>query len=160
MINTEDKSMLSQTAEYALRAVLFLADHTDEAVDAGRIAKALGIPKNYLAKTLYALARAGVLHSGRGPAGGFRLAAAPSRIPLIRVVEPFDALEARRQCLLGNAVCSDAEACAAHAAWKDVSGRIAHFFRTTTVAELRGGRLTLVRGSSQRRTRVRSRQRS
>ncbi len=129
--------MLSQTSEYALRAVLFLADREAKGpVRVAEMAKALGIPRNYLSKTLHALVRVGVLTSGRGPAGGFRLARAPHQLPLGAVVAPFDALTRRRQCLLGRPQCTDAQACAAHNAWKSASEHVADFFRSTTVADL------------------------
>lgn len=133
--------MISQTAEYALRAVLYLAQRDDRApIRVGEVAQELGVPSNYLSKTLHALARTGVLHSTRGPHGGFRLAVPPRRLSLLRIVSPFDDIGARRECLLGQAQCSDIRACAAHAAWKEVSERVTHFFHTTTVADLLAGR--------------------
>ena len=57
--------ILSQTAEHALRAVLYLAQREDELVRVGDIAEALSIPRNYLSKILHLLAREGVLASTR-----------------------------------------------------------------------------------------------
>jgi Rrf2 family protein len=129
--------MLSQTSEYALRAVLYLADrHSREPVRVAVMAQALGVPQNYLSKTLHALVRVGVLESERGPAGGFRLAREPHRLPLKDVVAPFDPQAGERRCLLGRPQCGDHHACAAHEAWSRASGQVAEFFRTTTVAEL------------------------
>lgn len=130
--------MLSHTAEYALRAVLYLAqsEDADRFVQVGEIAPALRIPRNYLSKILHLLTRHGVLVSTRGRLGGFRLAAAPDRLYLATVVSPFGRLGETRHCLLGRPECSDRTACAAHARWKDVAERVAAFFRETTVAEL------------------------
>ena len=131
--------MLSQTAEYALRAVLTIAAAPDgEPLGAARLAAALDIPQNYLAKTLHQLARAGVLESTRGKLGGFRLARAPDRIPLVDIVGLFDDITGRRTCLMGRPVCSDQNACAVHERWKAVSDSTADFFRSTTVASLVG----------------------
>jgi Rrf2 family protein len=133
--------MLSQTAEYALRTVLFLGEHQDRAlVRVGELAESLDIPQNYLSKTLHQLARAGVLASSRGKLGGFRLARPADRISLAEVVAPFHGPTATRSCLLGRAVCSDQSPCAAHARWKEVSERVSAFFGETTVAELLGSR--------------------
>lgn len=129
--------MLSQTAEYALRAVLYLADK-GEPVGADEISAVLGIPSAYLAKTLHALVRARVLRSLRGRHGGFLLAVAPEDLTLMRVVAPFDRIVERRRCLLGRRTCSDAGACTAHGAWKDTAGRVADFFRTTMIADIHG----------------------
>jgi Rrf2 family protein len=132
--------MLSQTAEYALRAVLYLANHCEgeEPVRVDTIADALGIPANYLSKTLNTLVRNRVLRSTRGPRGGFCLAVDPKRLTLARVVGPFDAIVERRFCLLGRPTCSDHTACAAHEAWKATAEKVTHFFRTTTVEDIRG----------------------
>lgn len=130
--------MLSQTAEYALRAVLFLAGHEGggRPVPVDRISDELDLPRNYLSKILHTLAKRGVLTSTRGPHGGFALAVPADELPLLTAVEAFDALEERRQCLLGRSRCSDREPCPAHARWKDVAERVSSFFRETTVADL------------------------
>jgi Rrf2 family protein len=131
--------MLSQTAEYALRTVLFIAGHADEGpARAEEMAASLRIPRNYLSKTLHRLAQAGLLTSTRGRGGGFLLARRPEEIPLLAVVGLFDQIEPRRQCLLGRPVCSDQHACEAHVQWKDVSDRVARFFSETSVADLIG----------------------
>jgi Rrf2 family iron-sulfur cluster assembly transcriptional regulator len=130
--------MLSQTAEYALRAVLYLAEQAEPGpVRVEEMADALGIPANYLSKTLATLVRSRVLASLRGPHGGFRLAVAAEDLPLMKIVGPFDAIVERRQCLLGRTECSDRTACAAHHAWKETAEHVARFFRTTTVADIR-----------------------
>ena len=131
--------MLSQTAEYALRAVLYVAQHGDRLVQVSEMAQALRIPRNYLSKIVHALARARVLESTRGKAGGFRLASPPNRLHVVQVVAPFDRLSEKRHCLLGRPQCSDRTACAAHTRWKEVAERVAGFFRETTVAELMAG---------------------
>lgn len=132
--------MLSHTAEYALRAALYLAEHGQgRLVQVGEIAGALRIPRNYLSKILHALTRQGVLRSTRGKSGGFQLARKPEGLYLVQVVGPFGSLGEKRHCLLGRTQCTDRTACAAHARWKEVADRMAVFFRKTTLAELVGG---------------------
>ena len=132
--------MLSHTAEYALRAVLYVADHgTDRLVQVHEMARILGIPRNYLSKIVHTLVREGVLRSTRGKAGGFRLAIPATRLYVVQVVAPFSNLGEERHCLLGRPQCSDRTACAAHAKWKLVADRVAEFFRETTIAELLQG---------------------
>ena len=132
--------MLSHTAEYALRAALYLAEHGEgRRVQVAEMADALRIPRNYLSKILHSLARHGVLRSTRGKSGGFQLARSPADLYLVEVVAPFGSPGEKRQCLLGRPQCSDRTACAAHARWKELAERIVVFFRETTVAELLGG---------------------
>jgi Rrf2 family protein len=131
--------LLSSTAKYALRAVVYLAEHRqDEPLQVSVIADALGIPRNYLSKILHELARANVLLSARGKGGGFRIAATPEQISLLAVVEVFDQFNGNRRCLLGREECSDHSPCAAHGHWKTLSEEISTFFRETTVADLMG----------------------
>jgi Rrf2 family protein len=135
-----EAAMLSQTAEYALRTILFIAQRNKEEgpVQTEAIAEALDIPRNYLSKILHRLAQQGVLRSTRGRGGGFLLSRPPEEMPIIDVVGLFDQISPGRSCLLGRPVCSDANACDAHAAWKDLSERVASFFRETTVGDLLG----------------------
>jgi len=132
-------AILSQTAEYALQATTLLAQHDPAVVEVGILAEALGVPRNYLSKTLSHLTRAGLLESVRGKHGGFRLARPASLITLLQVVEPFDRMTASRRCLLGQVVCSDRSACPAHGAWKAISRRMVTFFRRTTLGDLARG---------------------
>lgn len=130
---------ISGTTQYALRAVLFVAEHgSDEPVRVDAIAAALNVPRNYLSKTLHTLARAGVLRSGRGPRGGFQLVGRPGDISLARVAAPFDDLRSRT-CLLGRASCGWKNPCSVHPHWEGVSNALQSFFRDTTIADLLGG---------------------
>lgn len=129
--------MLSATAEYALRAVLYLAEHPHrQPVRAGELASAVRVPANYLAKVLHQLARRGVLRSSRGRQGGFELALAPERLSLFKVIAGFDRLGQRRRCLLGRRKCTARQPCAAHKRWEAVADQIAAFFRQTTLQGL------------------------
>ncbi|MEK7732321.1 MAG: Rrf2 family transcriptional regulator, partial [Planctomycetota bacterium] len=55
--------MISQSAEYALRAVLWLAGHPEATLSTAEIARRTMVPGGYLSKVLQALARAGLVVS-------------------------------------------------------------------------------------------------
>lgn len=130
---------LPQTAEYALRAINYIADADHGGpVRVNDIATALGVPRNYLSKTLHLLTRAGVLQSTRGRHGGFQLARPPARLTLAEVVAPFLPVEGRA-CVLGRPSCSDANPCTAHDRWRGVSDQMRTFFRQTSIADLTQG---------------------
>ena len=129
--------MLSQTAEYALRASLYLAEHAGAGpLSVGDLAANLEVPRNYLSKTLHLLARDGVLRSTRGKNGGFWLARPAKQIPLIDIIGPFERLGERQGCVLGRPVCSDSTPCAAHDRWKEVAELTTAFFERTTLEDL------------------------
>ena len=131
--------MLSQTAEYALRAALYLARNGgDQPIPADRIADELGAPRNYLSKTLHELAKLKVVEGVRGPTGGFRLAVPPGELTLYELIGHFDELNRRDMCLLSARRCDSRTPCAAHGRWSEIADRVAEPLRTTTLAHLLG----------------------
>jgi Rrf2 family protein len=129
--------LLSNTAQYALRAMIHLGQHEGEGpIRVDDIAEQLDVPRNYLSKILHALVKEGLLASLRGPYGGFRLARPAAAVTLYEVVAPFDDIEARRTCLLGRQECSDIVPCVIHEHWKTTATHVARFFRETSLAKV------------------------
>jgi Rrf2 family protein len=83
---------ISAKAEYACLAILALARHrpADAPVRIREIAEAHAIPERYLVQILLQLKGAGLVHSTRGAAGGYRLARAPETISLGEVLAAID----------------------------------------------------------------------
>lgn len=130
-----EERVLSNTAQYALRAMIYLGQHEGEGpIRVEDIAERLDVPRNYLSKILHALVKEGVVRSLRGPHGGFALARPASAVVLYDVVAPFDDIEARRTCLLGRQECSDIVPCVIHEHWKATATQVAGFFRETSLA--------------------------
>jgi Rrf2 family protein len=132
---SQRSALLSVTAEYALRAVLVLARDPDRPMRADEVAAAIGAPRNYLAKTLNALAKAKITTSARGPNGGFMLAISADTLTVGDVAAVFDASVPRRMCLLRDQLCDPANPCSAHTRWADVS-EAARRAMLTTIAVL------------------------
>jgi Rrf2 family protein len=136
--------VLSQTADYALRATLYLARHHGGGrVCADEVADATGVPRSYLNKILNTLVRAGLASSTRGPTGGFTLTVAPDELPVARVVDCFDATESRGQCLMAARPCNPAEPCVAHRRWSALHSARRAPLLDTTIADLLGRPLSL-----------------
>jgi Rrf2 family protein len=82
---------ISRSTGYALLAVGYLAQHQKEGIILSQaMSKQYNIPLEYLLKILQQLVRANVLHSKRGPRGGFSLARPPKKITLLQVIEAVD----------------------------------------------------------------------
>lgn len=92
--------MISQTAEYALRAMVAIAQHIDKPILTPLIAEQTRVPAGYLSKVLQALGRAGLVKSQRGLGGGFQLARPASEISVLDVVNSVDPIKRIRQCPL------------------------------------------------------------
>lgn len=133
--------LLSQTAEHALRAVLYLARHRAKGlVAASEIARALGAPKNYLSKTLRRLVQRGLLRSARGPKGGFELLVHPASLPASRVLEAVgESVQSSPTCLLGDHPCDPSDPCEVHVRWITLVEQVLRPMEETSVADLLGG---------------------
>jgi Rrf2 family protein len=94
--------MMSQTTEYALRAIVFLAGNPGQAQTAGAIANGTRVPVGYLAKIMQHLARAGLVTSQRGLYGGFTLVASPHDLTVYDVVQAIDPIRRIAICPLGQ----------------------------------------------------------
>src|SRR5512135_1873837 len=101
--------MLSATSEYAVRALTHLARATRGQVVLGRdLARATGIPPQYLSKIMLSLRNAGLIFATRGTGGGYMLLRPADAIHLIDVVSLFEGPSGRPHCLLrANHRCSD-----------------------------------------------------
>ncbi len=128
--------MLSRTGEYALRAMIHLAQHSDDwPIPGKQIAAATGIPAKYLAKVLGDLVRVGILSSARGKCGGFRMSRSSKTVRLLDVLTPFEHFAVQR-CPFGNRQCSDEHPCLAHDQWKKVIAAEQDFLRKTSVYDV------------------------
>src|ERR1039457_4507080 len=82
---------LSVRGEYALRALLVLAENCDRpVVRIQAISEQQNIPKRFLEQILNDLKSAGIVQSKRGVAGGYRLARPPEEITLASVVRHIE----------------------------------------------------------------------
>ncbi len=74
-------------------------------LSAGELATTLDVSEAHLAKVLQRLGRNGMVHSLRGPKGGFELADGKDRVTLLEVYEAIDGPYAPDNCLLGLTAC-------------------------------------------------------
>jgi Rrf2 family protein len=93
--------MLSKTAEYALRAAVWLAQEPGEPASADHLAEVTKVPRRYLHKVLQDLTRAKLVRSQPGPGGGYSLAKPPEKVTILDVVSATAPLERIRHCPLG-----------------------------------------------------------
>lgn len=127
--------MISQTAEYALRAVVYLADRDDSPHTARQIAAVTRVPLPYLCKVLQSLSRAGLITSQRGLHGGFALARPSDTISVYEVVQAVDPLQRITWCPLGIAS-HGANLCPLHRRLDDAMEMVESSFKATTMAAL------------------------
>lgn len=85
--------MITQTAKYAIRALIHLSErHESGFCQTREIAQTTRVPSNYLGKTLQKLAHARVLDSQKGLHGGFRIARTANNISLYEILVAIEAI--------------------------------------------------------------------
>jgi Rrf2 family transcriptional regulator, iron-sulfur cluster assembly transcription factor len=104
---------LSRKADYALRAVAYVSQlKKGELASIGRIAKARGIPREFLAKILKELTRSGILVSYQGVTGGYKLARPAKGVSFLDVVEAMEGPLSVNLCVDGShANCTREKGC-------------------------------------------------
>jgi Rrf2 family protein len=126
--------MISQTAEYALRSIVYLADQ-GVARTTTEIAKATQVPAGYLAKVMQSLSRAGLVKSQRGLNGGFTLARDPDELSILAVVNAVDPIQRFAECPLGI-LSHGRRLCPLHFRLDQAAAMVEKAFGETMVAEL------------------------
>ena len=127
--------MISQTAEYALRAAVFLAE--DAAVPRTNLQIAAGteVPVGYLAKVMQSLGRGGIVLAQRGPNGGFVLRIPASELTVLQVINAVDPIQRFPECPLKLAH-HGKNLCPLHRKLDDTAKLVEESFGDTTVADL------------------------
>jgi len=112
------KVTIGKRGDYAVRAVLDLSLHyRRERRKARQIARAMGIPRQYLSRILAELVRDGILVAVAGQGGGYELGRPPSKISLLEVIEATEGPLELRTCILRNSACRTADKCSVHDIW-------------------------------------------
>jgi len=129
--------LLSQTAEYALRAMAWLATApAGKPVRAVDLSRNTGIPTHYLSKVLRRLVLAGLLKSQKGQGGGFSLSRAPRDIAFSDILSAVDAFPTQGRCAFGWGQCETADPCPLHDSWTRLNDRIRNWASGTNLEEI------------------------
>lgn len=133
--DSEDKFVFSQTVEYALRAVVHLADQAPSPRTTDQIAIATLVPKAYLSKVLQGLCEANIVQSKRGMGGGIMLAKSPVEMTILDVVNAVEPIGRIRECPLGLKA-HGVRLCPLHKRLDQALASVEDAFRQTTLAEI------------------------
>src|SRR5215470_15737599 len=118
---------LSQTAEYALRAIVWLAEHPGDPQTTQQIAAGCRMPASYLSKVLQPLAKAGMISAQRGLGGGHVLERRTDSITLLDVVNAVEPVQRIRSCPLKLASHGE-KLCALHQTLDDTMATVERRF--------------------------------
>jgi Rrf2 family transcriptional regulator, nitric oxide-sensitive transcriptional repressor len=127
--------MFSQTVEYALRAMVVLANAPDNPQTAQSIAATAKLPIDYLFKVMQSLGKAGLVSAQRGKHGGFMLARDPVSLTILDVVNAVDPIRRIDSCPL-NLKSHEMRLCALHRHLDSALALVEHAFSSTSLADL------------------------
>ena len=129
--------LVSQTSEYALRAMAWLASAPpDEPVRSRDLAAGSGIPLHYLSKILRRLVLAELLVSQKGKRGGFVLARPTHEIRFLDILAAVDAYPTQGRCAFGWGECDELNPCTMHDTWSELNERILSWAANNTLADV------------------------
>ena len=129
--------LLSQTAEYALRAMSCLALQPDGApISSRQLSAHTAIPGHYLSKVMRRLVVAELVDSQRGHGGGFRLAKPPGAIRFLDILEAVDYRAELGRCAFGMGQCDPDNPCPLHDSWSEMVSRFESWARTTSLQSI------------------------
>jgi len=127
--------MISQTTEYALRAMVHLADQAEVPLTTPQIADTTKVPVGYLAKVLGSLAKAGLVRSQRGLHGGFMIALPAEKVTVLDVINAVDPIQRITTCPLGLKA-HGKKLCPHHKRLDNAMAQVETAFANSTLADL------------------------
>ena len=129
--------IIRRNTDYALRAAVEMAGRCDGApVSAKQIAGRCRIPYQLSCKLLQRLHKAGIVKSEMGPAGGFTISKAPSKITVRQVVEAVQGPIRLNRCLVSKSFCSLSRCCPIKPELGRLQSKINKFLNGLTLKQL------------------------
>lgn len=133
--------MLSTTCKAAIKSVVYLASklQTGEKASLKEIARFIGESEHTVGKLLQKLVKDKIIHSAKGPTGGFYISKKQMEQPIISIVSSIDGKEVFKQCALGLTKCSESKPCPLHNEYKVIREQFALLCAQKKVSDLQIG---------------------
>ncbi|MBK7640828.1 MAG: Rrf2 family transcriptional regulator [Bacteroidetes bacterium] len=129
--------MFSKTCEYAIKAMIFVAQKSKEETRVGvkEIAKGTDSPEHFIAKIMQELGRKRLVQSIKGPNGGFYMTERDLKISISDIVKAMDGDKLYSDCVLGLKACSEKNPCPVHFEFKEIKKRLIHMIENNTIGD-------------------------
>lgn len=118
--------MFSKTCEYAIRALIYIAQKSKDGNRIGikEIASGIDSPEYFIAKILQDLSRKNFVQSAKGPNGGFYMDENNLKLSVADIVREMDGDKLFSGCGLGLKECSESHPCPIHNDFKHIRKNI------------------------------------
>ncbi len=130
--------MFSQTCKAAIKAVVFLASKQESGGRAvvKEIAENIDENEHTVGKVLQTLVKQGIIHSVKGPSGGFFISKVQMKQPIIIIVQAIDGKNVFKECGLGLSKCSETHPCPIHHEYKAARTLMEQLFTNNKISTL------------------------
>lgn len=131
--------MLSKTCEYALRAMIYVAQHSKngQMINIKEISENIDSPELFIGKILQTLSKQGFLHSSKGRYGGFYIDDKGAKRSLADIVIAVDGDKMFKGCGVGLEYCSEKKPCPIHNQYKEARNSIYNIYKSTTLEQFK-----------------------
>ena len=126
---------IKKSAAYALHALMYMVRHkTQLPVTTRTIAKAEGIPADYLAKVFQKLKKASFVKSVKGNQKGYVFGKSPEEITLLELIEAIEGGSLFNECFMKHCICGGTKSnCRIYSIWIDSTRHVVKVLEETTV---------------------------
>jgi len=139
------KMFISQAAECAMRAMVFMAGFpVNQVVTKRDICKAQDITPLFLIKIMQPLIAKGLVKSYRGASGGFSLGKAPENISMWDIISAVEGPILLNKCLTSEGYCPRDETCNVHSVWQKARTEMERILSEATLDKLSGKKQMIV----------------
>ena len=128
--------LLTKHTDYAVRALVALADDNEGFVSARDISRRQKIPYAFLRRLFPGLIKKGWVASREGFGGGVRLAGDPADIRVTEVIELFQGPIRFSECLFRKKICPNRAQCPLRETLIDLEKFVAAKFKNMTIGGL------------------------
>ncbi len=133
--------MLSKTCEYALRAMIYLAQHSKDGnmVNIKEISENIDSPELFIGKILQGLSKKGFLQSSKGRYGGFYVNEENAKASLADIIIAIDGDKIFKGCGVGLNYCSEKNPCPIHHEYKHTRRQLYNIFKKVNLNQFKSG---------------------
>ncbi|HEX8270002.1 MAG TPA: Rrf2 family transcriptional regulator [Flavobacterium sp.] len=129
--------MFSKSCEYAIKAMIFVAQKSKDGARIGvkEIAVGIDAPEYFIAKILQDLGKKKLVNSVKGPKGGFYMDESNRAGSIADVVKAIDGDGIYTDCVMGLKMCSEKKPCPVHFEYKEIKRNLITMLETNTIAD-------------------------
>ena len=129
--------MFSKSCEYAIKAMLFVAQKSkdENRIGVKEIAKGIDAPEHFIAKILQDLGKKKLVNSIKGPNGGFYMDSENLKSSISDIVKAIDGDSIYKDCVIGLKDCSEKNPCPVHFEYKEIKKKLIAMLEDNTIAD-------------------------